>query len=124
PVNRGPEILDPADAAARDVDDPAPAPEFEVATLQGEPFAMSAHRGEVILVNFWATWCGPCITEIPDLQELYETYGDQGLTVLGVSIEDGDDALVREFVAEYAMTYPVAISMDLADTFGGVYSLP
>ena len=124
PLNNGPAVLDPNASAEANADLPAPAPDFSVSTLEGAEFALAAHRGEVILVNFWATWCGPCIIEIPDLQRLYDTYQDRGLTVLGVSVEDGEDDLVREFVAEYTMTYPVAISMEMADEFGGVYGLP
>lgn len=112
------------DTSETDDDLPVAAPAIDVATLDGSRFTLSERRGEVVLVNFWATWCGPCIVEIPDLQELHDTYHDRGFTVVGVSVEDGEEELVRSFVDEYQMTYPVAISSDVADAFGGVYGLP
>ena len=124
PANSGPAIFDPEGLAEVNKDLPIPAPDFKVATLEGNEFTLADQRGKVVLVNFWATWCGPCVIEIPDLQRLYNEYGDEGLTVLGVSVEDGDVDLVRDFVAMYEMTYPVAISMDLTEQFGGVYGLP
>ncbi|HEX7072000.1 MAG TPA: TlpA disulfide reductase family protein [Rhodothermales bacterium] len=123
PVNNGPDVFDPM-AADRNAGLPAPAPDFSLKTLEGAQFALADHRGEVVLLNFWATWCGPCIVEIPDLQELHETYADSGLTVVGVSVEEGEEDLVRDFVAEMAMTYPVIVDIEMADTYGGVYGLP
>lgn len=123
PMNNGPAIFDP-EGLDENAGLPAPAPEFEVVTLEGSRFSLEAHRGQVILLNFWATWCGPCIVEIPDLQELHETYGARGLAILGVSVEDGEDDLVRSFAGEMGMTYNVAVSHALADHFGGVYGLP
>lgn len=122
-ANNSPAMLDP-DVPGGGTSLPMPAPDFQVATLNGEEFSLEGHQGNVIIVNFWATWCGPCIIEIPDLQQLHETYADRGLAVIGVSVEDGDENLVRDFMAEYGMTYPVAISMDLTEQFGGVYGLP
>lgn len=122
-ANNGPAILDP-EGSAENAGLPMPAPAFELTTLSGESLSLEERRGDVILLNFWATWCGPCIIEIPDLQELHETYGERGLTVLGVSVEEGEEDLVRDFVAEMGMTYPVAVDAEIADAFGGVYGLP
>lgn len=128
-ANGGPGILDlSADTTVgvgtSEADLPAAAPDFEVQTLAGTPFTLEDRRGEVILINFWATWCPPCIVEIPDLNELYEEYRDAGLTILGVSVEDGEESVVREFVDEYQIRYPVAVSLELTEIFGGVYGLP
>lgn len=122
--NQGPDLLDPETGTTRDADLPLPAPAFELETLDGSKISLAEQRGRVLLVNFWATWCGPCVVEMPDLVELHETYHDEGLTVLGISIEEGETDLVRDFVEEYEITYPIAVDADVADSFGGIYGLP
>ena len=87
------------------------APDFELTQLDGETFRLSEHRGKVVLLNVWATWCPPCVAEMPDIQALSENYPDD-LTVIGVSV-DTDPAVVEEFIAENGYTYRFA--MDTAD---------
>ena len=87
------------------------APDFELTQLNGEVFRLSEHRGEVVLLNVWATWCPPCVGEMPDIQSLSEAY-DGELTVIGVSVDD-DPAVVEDFIAENGYTYRFA--MDTAD---------
>lgn len=123
-TDRGPDLLDPEMEAGSDADLPIPAPDFEVETLDGSKLSLADQRGRVLLVNFWATWCGPCVVEMPDLVELHEAYHNEGLTVLGISIEEGETGLVRDFVEEYEITYPIAVDADVADSFGGIYGLP
>jgi peroxiredoxin len=102
-----------------------PAPDFTLTTLEGERFRLSEQRGTVLLVNFWATWCAPCIQEIPDLVELHEEFGPHGFAVVGISTDDEPDEVVREFVENYNMIYPVAIDDgSAADAFGDVWGLP
>ena len=80
--------------------------DFTLEALDGTEMSLSDFRGKVVLINFWATWCGPCRAEIPDLQTAYETRQNDGFVVLGVNVEESR-ATVEPFVAEFGMTYPV-----------------
>jgi cytochrome c biogenesis protein CcmG/thiol:disulfide interchange protein DsbE len=100
------------------------APDFSVTDLSGRQLTLADYRGKVVLLNFWATWCGPCRVEIPGFVDLQSKYRDQGLVVIGISMDD-DPAPVREFYQRYRMNYPVAMGDDaLADRFGGILGLP
>lgn len=86
----------------------APAPPYAAATLAGDTVSLESLRGSVVLLNFWATWCAPCRQETPFLQSLHEEYADDGLRIVGVSMDTGDvGELVREFVDEYGVTYTI-----------------
>ena len=85
-------------------------PDYEATTLDGKPFQMGGAGEKVVLLNIWATWCGPCRIEIPELEALHKKLAPQGFEVLGVSIDDpGADQVVRDFVSEQHMTYPVVL---------------
>ena len=100
------------------------APDFSVTDLSGRKLALADYRGKVVLLNFWATWCGPCRLEVPGFVDLQSKYRDQGLVVIGISMDD-DPAPVREFYQRYRMNYPVAMGDDgLTDRFGGIVGLP
>lgn len=88
-----------------------PAPDFTAASLgDGAPVSLSDYRGHALLVNLWATWCHPCREETPYLQAVYERYRDEGLRVLGVSVDrSADRDLVNEFVEEFGVEYDVAL---------------
>jgi peroxiredoxin len=88
--------------------------DFALETVYGSRAALSDYAGQVVLINFWATWCPPCRAEIPDLEAAYREHGDDGFVVLGISVEDPAH-LVEPFVASMQMTYPV-----LLDTEGRV----
>ena len=96
-----------------------PAPEFTLATLDGEEITLSELRGKPVIVNFWASWCGPCRLEMPDLQETFTEQGDL-LTVLGVNLteRDGDLDEVAAFIDEFGVTFPIVL-----DTEGEVADL-
>lgn len=82
-------------------------PTLEAVTLAGDPVALADLRGEVVLLNVWATWCVPCRQEAPELQSLHETYGDR-LRVVGVSVDNrGAEDQIRAFVDQYGMTYDI-----------------
>lgn len=97
---------------------------FPVKTLQGARVDPAALPGKVVILDFWATWCGPCVLSIPALQHLHEKYGAQGLVVLGVSMED--QVRVAPFVHDTKMTYLVAADSQTRDGFENykIESLP
>ena len=100
------------------------APEFSLPDLTGQPVTLSAYRGKVVLLDFWATWCGPCREEIPHFVDLQERYRSQGLQVIGISMDDSPDP-VRDFYRSYKMNYPVAVGdAKFAELYGGVLGLP
>lgn len=100
-------------------------PEFSLTTLSGDTFSPDDLTGKVTLINFWATWCGPCVIEIPELVVLYDDWKDRNFEIIGVSMDDEGFDLVRPFSEEFAINYPVVIDDGtLADELGGVYALP
>jgi peroxiredoxin len=99
---------------------------FTLEDMNGNDIVLSAHKGDVILLDFWATWCGPCKFEIPGFIELYTTYREQGLQVLGFSVDDPVSAL-QEYATQMKMNYPVLVGEgreDVLDAFGPMPGLP
>jgi len=98
--------------------------DFQLADLQGDKHSLAGYRGKVVLVNFWATWCKPCTTEMPAMQSCYDRMRDKGFVVLAVN-ELEEDEKVREHVKQYGHTFPVLMDRDnkVANQFG-VYGLP
>ncbi len=86
----------------------APAPDFTLKDIQGAPQTLSHYRGKVVLLNFWATTCPPCVAEIPSLVRLYDTFKGQGLVVLGIALDPAVTP-VREAVARLRMDYPTLL---------------
>jgi peroxiredoxin len=88
------------------------------------PVKMADYRGKVVLLNFWATWCGPCKVEIPAFVELYDQYKDRGFVVVGVSVDDSPEQL-QAFMKEFHMNYPVLqMTPELETAFGPFYGYP
>ncbi len=101
----------------------ADAPAFEAVTLEGNPVSLSDLRGEVVLLNLWATWCVPCRVETPFLQEVYEEHRDRGLRIVGVSVDETSAlGAVRSFLAEMGVTYDILHDpgMKSMDTFHAI----
>lgn len=101
-----------------------PAPDFTLPLLDGGQLRLSSYRGKVVLLDFWATWCVPCREEIPHFVELQQKYGDRGLQIIGVSMDDSPDP-VRPFYQQFHMNYPVVMgTADTGSAYGGVLGLP
>lgn len=116
---------DPAKSSLKPEAERRPAPDFALRDSQGKIVRLSDYKGKVVLLNFWATWCGPCKLEIPWFVEFERQHKDQGFAVLGISMdEDGWDA-VRPFVSRIGINYRVLMGDDaVAQSYGGVDSLP
>ena len=100
------------------------AEDFQLTDLDGKPQSLSQYRGKIVLVNFWATWCKPCTTEMPAMQATYDKLRSKGFVVLAVN-ELEDEAKVREHIKLYGHTFPVLMDRDnkVANQFG-VFGLP
>ena len=100
-----------------------PAPDFTLVNMAGEPVSLSDFRGQPVIVNFWATWCGPCRLEMPHLQESFAEHEAAGLVVLGVNLTQDDDvAAIPEFIDEFGLTFPIIL--DEEGQMRKLYELP
>jgi peroxiredoxin len=100
------------------------APDFARADFAGRQVQLSDYRGKLVLLNFWATWCGPCRKEMPLFSRWQRDYGAQGLQIVGVSMDD-DVTLVKQVLAQRPVQYPIVMGdAKLGEQFGGVLGLP
>ena len=108
----------------RFVRNPDPAPDFKLKSLDGKPLSLEAVRGKVVFLNFWATWCGPCRAEVPDLVDLQSRYKDR-LQIIGLDVDDDDVADIQKYIDDTGINYPVAMtSDDVRLAYGGIPALP
>ena len=102
-----------------------PAPDFELASLDGRKVKLSDYRGKAVLLNFWATWCSPCKVEMPWFVDLQKKYGNDGLVVLGVAMDDSDTPKIAQVASEMGVNYPVLLGTDkVSEQYGNVQFLP
>jgi thiol-disulfide isomerase/thioredoxin len=101
------------------------APDFALEDAAGELVRLSEHKGQVVLLNFWATWCNPCRLEVPWFIEFQRTYGPEGFTVIGVSLDEDGWMPVLPYLAEQGVNYPVVLGkIDVLQAYGGLDSIP
>lgn len=102
-----------------------PAPLFTLATLAGDSISLSDLRGQVVLVNFWASWCPPCRIEMPGFERVYRERRSEGFTILGIATDTWARASIREFLDEHDITYPTVLATpQVVREYGGVNALP
>jgi cytochrome c biogenesis protein CcmG/thiol:disulfide interchange protein DsbE len=102
-----------------------PAPNFSLSTGDGKTVALSKLRGQVVVVNLWATWCGPCRSEIPGMLEVYNQYRSKGLEIVGISLDRDGWRVVNPFVEKMKITYPVVLGNgQVAEAYGGIEAIP
>lgn len=108
-----------------------PAPMFVLSSPTGEEIRLEDYRGQVVMVNFWGTWCQPCINELPELQAAYEQLKDDGFVIIGVNLfddeqaQDRTEADIQQFVEQFGLTYPIALDAegDVANAYN-IYPIP
>ena len=108
----------------RFVRDPDPAPEFKLKEFSGKELTLGSSRGKVVLLNFWATWCGPCRAEIPELIALQNRYQDR-LQIIGLVVDDDDENEIRKVISSEGINYLVALAdPETRFAYGGIAALP
>ena len=101
------------------------APDWQLNGPTGKTVKFSDFRGKVVILNFSATWCAPCRLEIPYLIELQKRYGDRGLAVIGVSLDEQGPDVVKEFVKQLGVNYPIVIGNEkITEAYGGIEGIP
>ncbi|HSJ09265.1 MAG TPA: TlpA disulfide reductase family protein [Longimicrobiales bacterium] len=105
--------------------DRGPAPVFALQSLTGDTVSLESLRGQVVLVNFWASWCPPCRVEMPGFERVYRENAGNGFTILGIATDSNQRDRIQEFVTERDITYPILLgTMDVIRAYGGVDALP
>ncbi len=101
------------------------APQFTLTDISGQKLSLADYKGKVVMLDFWATWCGPCRIEIPGFVELQNRYRDQGFAIIGISLDLAGPEVVQEFYRQFKMNYPVALGDDkLTELYGGIFGMP
>jgi thiol-disulfide isomerase/thioredoxin len=99
---------------------------FSMKDVDGNQVSLEAYKGKVVLLNFWATWCGPCKAEIPGFVRLQDKYRDKGLVIVGYSVDDTAEK-AKAYAAEYKMNYPILLGEgreDVQDAYGPIWGIP
>jgi len=102
-----------------------PAPDFTLQDLDGNSVSLDDFKGKVVILDFWATWCPPCIKEIPDFIQLYDQYKDKGFVMLGISLDQAGISVVKSFAQKFKINYPILMNDGRVDkAYGGITYIP
>jgi thiol-disulfide isomerase/thioredoxin len=112
-------------AGASRAADAKAAPEWSLKDVNGKAVKSSDFAGKVVVLDFWATWCPPCKQEIPGFIDLQKKYGEKGLVILGVSLDEGGPEVVKPFIKEFGINYPIVMGDEkIVSAFGGIEGIP
>ena len=116
------------DRVKRTVDTDKPkilAPDFALKDEKGNTIRLSDYKGKTVLLNFWATWCGPCRREIPGFVKLYNEYKDKGFEIIGISVDQAGWQVIKPFMENYDISYPIVLfDRKVVMDYGGISSIP
>ncbi len=102
-----------------------PAPAWELKDVEGKVVKLSDFKGRVVILDFWATWCPPCRAEIPGFVALQKQYGEKGLTIIGVSLDEKGPKVVKPFMKKYSINYPIVMGdTKTQNAYGGIEGIP
>jgi cytochrome c biogenesis protein CcmG/thiol:disulfide interchange protein DsbE len=122
--NREAAITAPAQQESKEKKYPE-APDFTLQDLEGNMVTLSDYKGKVVIIDFWATWCGPCRKGIPDFVELQSEYGRDNLVILGINLDQGGVNGVKAFAKQYKINYPVLLpTQQVVAMYGGIRAIP
>lgn len=114
-----------AQNSSKDPSDFKEAPNFSLKTMDGDTFTLAEQKGKVIVLNIWATWCGPCREEIPDFMELYKEMKDEGVIIVGVSVDEKGWSAVRPYAQKMEINYPIMVDDGtVARKYGPIRAVP
>jgi peroxiredoxin len=101
------------------------APDFKLKDLKGKEAKLSDYRGKVVVVNFWAAWCGPCVIEIPSFVKLRGLYQDRGLEIIGISLDGEDTEAMTRFAKRFKINYPIVMgTQEAVEAYGPMHGIP
>ncbi len=111
--------------ASAQISEGSTAPTWALRDLSGKAVTSDEFKGNIVILDFWATWCPPCRAEIPGFVDLYKRYAEKGLVIVGVSLDQKGPAAVKPFMDKFRMNYPVAMGDEqIVKAFGGIEALP
>ncbi len=101
------------------------APTFALKSADGTSIDLAKLRGKVVVVNFWATWCGPCRMEIPGFIDVYNRYKSKGVEIIGISVDGGGWKVLKPYLEKNKISYPIVLdNANVAGAYGGIYAIP
>lgn len=101
------------------------AADWKLQDVNGKAVSLADFKGKVVILDFWATWCGPCVKEVPGFVELQKQYGPEGVVVVGVSLDDEGPKVVKKFMEKYSVNYPVVMyNNKVIKDYGNIQSIP